>query len=193
MNDTARVRRARLTLILIFAMFALPLVVAWVLNFMTDFTPGETANHGTLIKPVRPVTAAALLDLKGAALGANYFKGKWTLVYRQAGECGDACHQALYVLRQVRLAQGKNVDRVQRLLLLEGAAMPVWGGEVAEHYPGLAIARAATATDIAAFAPAGRIYLVDPVGNLMMEYAVDAVPRGIVKDLERLLNVSYVG
>lgn len=189
----ANVKRTRLTLVLIFALFALPFVLAWVLNFVGDFTPGTTVNHGTLIQPVRPVSAQGLADPQGRMLEADYFKGEWVLLFRHAGDCSDACHQALYVLRQVRLAQGKNIDRVKRLLLLEGAAVPGWAGEVAQHYPGLDIARAATPEASAVFPPAGRIYLVDPLGNLMMEYALDADPRGMIKDLERLLRISYVG
>lgn len=189
----ANVKRTRLTLVLIFALFALPFVLAWVLNFFSDFTPGSTVNHGTLIQPVRPVSAQGLVDAQGAPLDAGYFKGEWVMLYRQAGDCGDACHQALYVLRQVRLAQGKNIDRVKRLLLLDGMAMPAWAGELAQHYPGLDIARATTPESSAAFPAAGRIYLVDPLGNLMMEYALDADPRGMIKDLERLLRISYVG
>lgn len=189
----ANVRRTRLTLIVIFALFALPFVLAWVLNFVGHFTPGTTVNHGALIQPVRPVTADGLVDLQNAALDKDYFKGEWVLLFRHAGDCADACHQALYVLRQVRLAQGKNIDRVKRLLLLEGATTPAWADEVVRHYPGLDIARAATPGASAAFPAAGRIYLVDPLGNLMMEYALDADPRGMIKDLERLLRISYVG
>lgn len=189
----ANVRRTRLTLVVIFALFALPFVLAWVLNFVGHFTSGTTVNHGTLIQPVRPVTADGLVDAQGNALAADYFKGEWVLLFRHAGDCADTCHQSLYVLRQVRLAQGKNIDRVKRLLLLEGAAMPAWAGEVARHYPGLDIARASTSGASAAFPAAGRIYLVDPLGNLMMEYALDADPRGMIKDLERLLRISYVG
>lgn len=191
--DAANGKRTRLTLVLVFALFALPLVLAWLLNFVGDFTPGATVNRGTLIQPVRPVMADGLLDPQGNALAADYFKGEWVLLFRHAGDCGDACHQVLYVLRQVRLAQGKNIDRVKRLLLLEGAAMPAWTVETAQHYPGMDIARAATPGSAAVFPPVGRIYLVDPLGNLMMEYALDADPRGMIKDLERLLRISYVG
>jgi hypothetical protein len=190
---TASVKRSRLTLILILAFFALPLVVAWILNFKGGFTPTATSNNGTLIQPVRPVSAAGLLDRHDVALNADYFQGKWTLLYRHVGDCGDTCHQALYTVRQVRLAQGKNIDRVQRLLLLEGAAMPTWVSEVVEHYPGLTVARSAIGKDAEGFGVAGQVYLVDPLGNVMMEYALDANPRGMIKDLERLLRISYVG
>lgn len=192
-SNTKGVQRARLILILVFAFFALPLVLAWVLNFTGDFTPETTTNHGTLIKPVRPVQAVGLIDAQGVAVDPALFRGEWTLVYRLVGDCDVACHQALYVLRQVRLAQGKNFERVHRLLLLDSVPTPAWVAEVQAHYPGLAVARPAAPTVAVEFAAPGRIYLVDPLGNLMMEYAADADPHGMIKDLERLLRISYVG
>jgi len=187
------ITRTRLMLVLILAFFALPLVVAWVLNFNGDFVPAATTNNGMLVQPVRPVTAADLFDAHGAAVDAKYFIGKWTMLYRHAGACDEACQKALYTVRQVRLTQGKNIDRIQRLLLLEGAAMPAWAAEAATQYPGMDIARAVNGAAADAFGVAGRIYLIDPLGNLMMEYALDAEPRGMTEDLQRLLLISYVG
>ncbi|MFN2308291.1 MAG: SCO family protein [Gammaproteobacteria bacterium] len=192
-SDTRAVNRGRLTLIVIFAFFALPLGVAWLLNFGGEWVPGATVNHGTLVQPVRPVDTVDLVDAAGAALEPDLFRGEWTLVYRLAGECDAVCHQVLYVLRQVRLAQGKNIDRVRRLLLLDAVQTPPWVGEVQTHYPGLHIAHPNRAGGADRFPAPGRIYLVDPLGNLMMEYAPDAEPRGLIKDLERLLRISYVG
>jgi hypothetical protein len=40
---------------------------------------------------------------------------------------------------------------------------------------------------------AARIYLVDPLGNLMLSYAPDANPKGMLDDLKRLLRLSHVG
>lgn len=187
------VNRSRLTLILIFLFFALPMGVAWFLNFSGGWSPGASANHGTLVQPVLPVDTAGLVEPAGGALDPDLFRGEWTLVYRLAGDCDATCRQVLYVLRQVRLAQGKNIDRVHRLLLLDATTPPQWVGEVQEHYPGLLIAHPAGAGGGDRFPAAGRIYLVDPLGNLMMEYASDADPRGMIKDLERLLRISYVG
>lgn len=192
-SDVRGVKRGRLTLILIFAFFALPMGAAWLMNFGGDWAPGASTNHGTLVQPVRPVDATGLVDPTGNALDPDLFRGEWTLVYRLTGDCEATCRQVLYVLRQVRLAQGKNIDRVHRLLLLDTTQTPQWVGEVQEHYPGLLIAQPVNAGGADRFPAAGRIYLVDPLGNQMMEYAPDADPRGMIKDLERLLRISYVG
>ena len=40
---------------------------------------------------------------------------------------------------------------------------------------------------------AGRVYLVDPLGNLMMGYQPEDEPSGMIKDLERLLKYSGLG
>lgn len=188
-----KLTRSRVTLVMIFALFALPLALAWLLNFAGDFEPGRTVNSGHLIQPVRPVADVVLRNIRGGDQSTVSLRGKWTLLVRQAGDCDDSCRRVLYVLRQVRLAQGKNIDRVQRLMLLDKAEAPVWADEVAQHFPGLVLAHVASTSETAVFPPAGKIYLVDPLGNLMMEYALDADPRGMIKDLERLLRASYIG
>lgn len=198
MNDSrgqAARSRSRLVLVLIFALFLLPLAVAWVLNFSGNWVPSASGNHGILIEPVRPVELQGLVSLDGAAFDASQLEDDWTLVYLHAGVCDEACYDTLYKLRQVRLAQGKNIDRVQRLLLLSAPAAPDWAREAQGHYPGMFIARPqqAEAAALAPFPAPGRVYLIDPLGQLMMEYPLQAEPKGMIEDLERLLRISYVG
>ena len=40
---------------------------------------------------------------------------------------------------------------------------------------------------------AGRVYIVDPLGNLMMYYRPDADAGGLLKDLRKLLKFSRIG
>jgi hypothetical protein len=40
---------------------------------------------------------------------------------------------------------------------------------------------------------AHRLYIIDPLGNLMMSYEVDTNPREIYKDLKKLLRGSRIG
>ena len=196
--------KSRLTLLFVFGLFAMPVVIAWLAFFaFPDWRPEGTTNHGELIQPPRSLHFAPLATVEEGGLEEGFLQGKWTYVLWVGDECGEACLEQLMRMHQVRLAQGKNIDRVQRLLLVEGMESPALR-ELQAHYPGMKIAhggatemrgllqefRLAQDEDVLT---GGYLYLVDPMGNLMMRYRADAEPRGIVKDLERLLRISYVG
>jgi len=176
------VKRGRAKLALLGALFAAPLIAGWV-AYVTDWTPGGAANYGTLLEP-RPIPAPALARLRG----------KWVLVQIDASACASACEQKLYYMRQVRRAQGKNMARVERLWLVTDAGTPP--SALAPLLEGAHVERA-DATLLAGF-PAERkaidhIYLVDPLGNLMMRFPANPLPGKMVKDLERLLKYSGFG
>lgn len=198
-------RRNRASLLLIFALFAAPVVTAWLLFFVfPDWVPTSSSNHGTLVEPVRLLPPFHLPALSADAVESEVLQGKWTFVYIHRGACGNACIQQLYRMRQLRLTQGKNIDRLQRLMLWDaGGVEKAQRDELQQHFPGqvTAILSGDTATpllaafDVDAQPPltSGRLYLVDPLGNLMMMYGADNEPRGIIKDLERLLKYSGLG
>ena len=196
--------KSRITLLFVFGLFALPVVIAWLAFFaFPDWRPEGSTNHGELIQPPRNLQFSPLAAVEGGAVTESFLEGKWTYVLWADGACGDGCLEQLIRMHQVRLAQGKNIDRVQRLVL----AQDMTASELRElqaHYPGMRIAHG-NADEMRELArmfmvggeedmPAvGYLYLVDPMGNLMMRYAPGIEPRGIVKDLERLLRISYVG
>jgi hypothetical protein len=192
----------RWTLLLIFVLFLLPVVVAWVMNFGSGgWKPERTTNYGQLVTPARPLPAVALAEPGGDHLPGDFLKQKWTLVYLHSGSCRDLCQQNLYKMRQVRLAQGKNLDRVQRLLVVSERRADALDKELQAAWPGLVIAQPVgdgAAQFLEQFrlrtdeppAAKERIYLVDPYGNLMMSYESNAEPGGMLKDLEHLLKWS---
>jgi cytochrome oxidase Cu insertion factor (SCO1/SenC/PrrC family) len=119
----------------------------------------------------------------------NEFRGKWVLVTFDAGACDPYCERKLYVMRQVRRAQGKDMDRIERLWVLTDAGKPRADALVASEgtrisrnghfgFPGNA---------------ADHIYLVDPLGNLMMRFPRDPDPSRMIKDLQRLMKYSRFG
>jgi cytochrome oxidase Cu insertion factor (SCO1/SenC/PrrC family) len=197
--------RSRLSLLLLLALFASPVVLAWLaLYVFPEWQPARTVNHGQLIKPLRPFPAVRMQAISGDTIDETYLRGKWTLVYLRQGPCAEQCVRQLYNLRQVRLAQGKNIDRVQRLMLWDAVGVgPEQRAELADHFPGQAIAvptDRAAAVVLELFAldeqdpmRAGRVYLIDPLGNLMMSYGPGDEPRGMIEDLERLLKYSGLG
>ena len=191
-----RRRRARTLLIATFALFFLPVAGAWLLNvFVPDWRPFGTVNHGTLVEPVRPVSAAGLVDPRGSGVDADYLSGRWTVVHVQRGPCAQPCIDALARTRQVRRALGEDMHRVQRLLVAAAGADAA--GLEASTDLALALADGDWLSTFS-FADAGStpdsaIYLIDPQGYLMMRYPLDVDQRGLLGDLERLLKISKVG
>ncbi len=204
-QDPANRRRSRLSLIFVLGMFAAPLAIAWiVLSVFPEWVPKGKANHGELVSPLRPLPSFQLQTLSGESVDETFFRGKWTIVYLAQGSCDRSCVEQLYNIRQVRLAQGKNIDRLQRLLLWQDdGSSSEKRLELQEHFPGQVIVPLSdqgTAALLDTFAlddklplAAGRIYLVDPQGYLMMSYEPEDEPGGMIKDLERLLKYSSLG
>ncbi len=146
-----------------------------------------------------PRANAPRADAPRAGAPRSLLKGKWTLLYLGAGGCPAGCRTDLYNTRQVRAALGADRERVQRVFLAEGACCDLaW---LRAQQPDLitvqAGAEAAPLTAILEHAgrstPADRVYLIDPLGNLMMCYAANARPKGMLEDLKKLLRLSHVG
>ena len=174
------VKRGRLKLALLAVFFLLPVGASWLVWWL-DLAPGATGNYGTLLPP-RAVTLAPLAALKG----------KWVLVQFDGGACDAACERKLYFMRQVRRAQGKDMQRVARLWLLTDAAAP--RTELLAAIEGTVIAPAGAVGDFPAErAVTDHIYLVDPLGNLMMRFPREPDASRMIKDLQRLLKVSGFG
>ncbi len=203
-GNSVSLRNQRIKLLVILGMFVLPVLLAWLWHANSDrWRPSGTTNYGELITPARPLAAFSIRGLDGALITQEFLRGRWTLVYIGAAECDKRCRTNLYNIRQVRLALNEKFDRVQRLWVLsDGRGSEQLPALIADH-PGLKVAKPDAAelarllaqfgnTDVSA-PVTGRIYLVDPLGNLMMRYPVEAKPKGMLKDLERLLKTSWVG
>ena len=171
---------SRIKLALIAAACAAPFVLG-TLAYWLGWGTGSPGNYGELIQP-RPLAAPPVAALRG----------KWILVTLDAAACDAACERKLYFVRQVRKAQGKEMDRIERLWLVTDGAQPK--GELLAALEGAHVERA-DAKLVAQFPGDARrhIYLVDPLGNLMMRFPPDPEPKKVIKDLERLMKYSRVG
>ena len=194
------VNEGRLKLLALFVVFLAPLVAAVLIYFVPSLRPEGRVNHGTLVEPLRAVPALALLDAAGDT-APTALRGKWSLVYIGGADCGDSCSARLVLERQVRLALGKDRDRVQRILVAPSRdALARLQQELGAEHPDLvwlvdAGARGARAADFFSVVPADSdaLYLVDPLGNWLMVYAGDVTHKGLHKDLKKLLRMSTIG
>lgn len=193
-------RRNRITVSLMFAAAAAPFLLSWVLVNFTDVgRGGNSGNHGTLIVPPRPVPDAVLHD-PGTRRPDHALHGRWTLLYLAGPVCAADCAQALLTMRQVRLALGRDATRVQRLLAVPDDALDLLAPQQREAYAGQLVIELSRLGRERFLLEGGedpvsasRIYLIDPLGNLMMYYRAGTDPLGIVKDIKRLLKYSRIG
>ena len=81
------------------------------------------------------------------------------------------------------------MERVERLWVLTDAGKP--RAELLAAIEGTRIA--GTPTPASPAMRVDHIYLVDPLGNLMMRFPRDPDPSKMIKDLQRLLKYSRVG
>lgn len=203
-EDAAGIHRQRRIIILLVAVFSAPFLVSWYLfNFTQAGRGGGDGSHGKLVVPPRPLPAVELQEPTGAQT-ADMLRRKWTLLYLLPDKCGEACLGALYQMRQLRLALGGNGQRVQRVLVVYGEFPPALPATVLQEYAGqMVIPGSALDGDDAGRSfrlhagdnplSAGRLYVVDPMGNLMLAYPAGTEPGGIVTDLKRLLRYSGAG
>lgn len=192
-TEAAR-RRGRRTLLLLAFVCVLPVIASYFMFYV--WQPQGRVNHGDLLTPtLLPDTV-----LPGVAgqpgLQRSELEGRWTLLFVAPAACDEACGRALYVSRQVRVAQAKEMDRVGRVWLIADGADPDL--TVLEKHQDLRLARAdgAWLAALPSAAP-GSVWMVDPLGNVMMHFADEpdstAAARAMSKDLQRLLKYSALG
>lgn len=185
-------RSFRINLVLIFAVFAVPLIAAYLSYYV--WPPQGRLNYGELIDP-KTMPDVALRDADGKEFSLSTLRGKWIMLSVDSADCDEACDQKLFLMRQTRISMTKEMNRIERVLLLRGDAKAT--AELAKKYPGMHILSGANDSLLNTFpgAPnaADHIYLVDPVGQVMMRYVKNPDATGIRRDLTRLLSVSQVG
>lgn len=188
--------KGRWKLMLVLLVCASPLIFSYLTYYVIK--PTSRNNYGALIDPrLYPIPALGTVALDGKPLGLDAYRGKWIMLQVAPGDCQQACKDQLVAMRQLRLMQGKGMERIERVWLItddtpldtmlmrviDGTqflrvkpdAVRAWlpvepGGNVAEH-----------------------LYLIDPRGNLMMRFPKNADPAKVKKDISKLLKASAIG
>ena len=187
MSDNTRPNRSKLIVLLL--IFFVPLAIAFALYYGSSWRPTGTTNHGQLLLPLRTVPQEVAL-----------LHGKWSLVVLADGQCDEDCRTALVLARQTRLALNQDSPRVTRVLLATGHCCD--RNYLDEAHPGLqtldmdAVGAAAGAALLATFPATGLhdgLFIVDPLGNVVMRFGLHDTPKDLLTDLKKLLNLSSIG
>lgn len=194
--------RNRRPFFIVLGLFFAPLILAFVMYYGSSWRPSGTTNKGDLIHPAIPLPAVRLNMADGKRTDDTFLRNDWSLVYVGDGACAELCRSALVTIRQSHQMLGKDMTRIKRVFLYSGAVANV--AYLAAEHPDLlsvSIDDAAGQSVLKKFPDskgvpalqASRIYIVDPLGNLMMSYASGSDARSIYQDVKKLLGLSHIG
>lgn len=213
-------KRGRWWLFAVLAVCAAPMTASYITYYIIK--PEGRTNYGTILDPRQYPTPTSLsqpmslplpsgetniadvkvdnkLDSKldSKQISLETLKGKWLMLQVDSAACATACQKKQYDIRQLRIAQGKSTDRIERVWLTTDSLnvdpkllVGINGTHIIKADP--AILEKWLPVD-AGTKIEDHIYLIDPLGNLMMRFPKDADANKIKKDLSKLLKASAIG
>lgn len=183
---------SRSKFLMLVGVFVVPVVAAYLAYF--GWRPAGHTNYGTLLTPT-PLQQTQGAVLAGQPYTLDTLKGKWVMVHVGPAQCDADCAKQLYLMRQTRITQGKAQSRIERLWVLTDTATP--DAALLQEHPGLLVWRPESTGFVEQFPSvqnrAAHIFLLDPLGNLMLRFPENPDPKGIMKDLKLLLKASQIG
>jgi hypothetical protein len=189
LSEKDQARRSNWPLYSILAICVLPIIAGTALYFL--WTPTHFVNHGDLLEPV-PLAEVVLNRSDGRKFTFSELNPNWSFVSVDDAVCDENCRKKLYLMRQLRLTQGKDAERIERVWLVRDGQQP--SPRVLTGYEGTRAVVLAAGQSLGQFAHDGNvtgyIFLVDPFGNLMMRFSLDTDPSMIKKDIAKLLRIS---
>lgn len=187
----------RWKLLAVLLVCASPLIFSYLTYYVIK--PTNRNNYGALIDPrahpIPPTLGTVALD--GKPVGLESFKGKWVMLQPAPGECNEACQKQLLTMRQLRVMTGKDRDRLERVWLVsDDKPLDIAFMKLIEGTHMLRVKPDAMKAWLPVDAggnPNDHMYLIDPLGNLMMRFPKDADPAKVKKDIGKLLKASAIG
>lgn len=195
-KNSNQTSRGRWKLFMVLAVCASPMIASYFTYYVIK--PEGKTNYGTILDPREfPVPQLNAMNSLGKNQELSSLKGKWLMLQVDRGSCETSCQKKLYDMRQLRTAQGKEMERIQRVWLItddtpveEKLKQGIAGTELLKVSPSLLEKWLPTEQGATIY---DHIYLLDPLGNLMMRFPKDADANKVKKDLSKLLKASAIG
>lgn len=188
--------RGRWKLLAVVAVCAAPMIASYITYYVIK--PTGRTNYGALIDPrAHPIPAMASTSLDGKPTPLETYKGKWIMLKVGGSDCLQECQDQLFAMRQLRTMQGKEMERIERVWLitdnepLETMLLRVNDGTRMLRAPADAVAKWLPVEQGGKVEE--HIYLIDPLGNLMMRFPAKPDPAKVKKDISKLLKASAIG
>jgi len=199
--DERTVKVNRIKLVAVFAVALVPLFMAVLMYFAGWAVPTGKTNKGNLIWPPVPFTEVQP-ELKA---DDKPIETKWLLMLSGGTYCDKVCSNLLHTMRQVNVAMGRELDRVDRLIIsaIDQESLT----EIQKEYPKLVAMRFSEERIRALQSEAKKnganitsdsavlwtVWLVDPIGNVIIQYTQEHDGYDMIDDLKKLLKLSNIG
>ncbi len=198
MSDTAVTptpsNRSNTSLFVLIASFLIPAILAYGYFFLGD-KPGVKSN-GELIIPIVDIHTLKITKEDGSEFTEEELTPHWRLTYFAGASCDERCQKSLYLMRQINISMGKYQDRVNYGIIHLETPDAAFKELIEKEHK--AAGNLYTKTEnVTAILPLEKnpnelrsIYLVDPLGNIMMHFPEGLDPKLIRKDFNKLLKIS---
>jgi len=195
--------RSRFSLIVLLAIFLLPVILAYVVHKNPGLRPASTKNNGILYQPAVVLRDLALQTNDDKAFTLERMRVTWGLIYVGNEQCDGPCQDTLIKARNSIIAQGGEGTRIHYYYISATMDHRVQQ-QLEKVHPRMIFlhaTRARLADMLAQFrieknhqpGNDNRLYLVDPAGNLLMHYPAGFKDLGLMEDLKHLLKWSHIG
>ena len=170
---------------MLLAMFIMPIAFGTLFFYANpNYFSESTVNYGELVRPVI-ATDDTDIEIDGSAS----LQGIWTIAY-VSSRCDEACEKAVSDMKTIRTLMNADMRRIQRMIIIENNSTPTVNDET------LIKARITSEklTKSLKKYTENAIYLIDPIGNIMLYYEPQNIDiRLVIKDLKRLFKYSRIG
>lgn len=194
-DDSSRSRAGRWKMIAVLLVCASPVIASYFTYYV--IRPEGRRNYGELVTPQLSLPAIATTDLNGKTGELTALKNQWLLINVASAGCEAACQQRLYFQRQLRESLGKQKTRLDRVWLItdngqvDARLQPALAESAVLRVPLDALTK--WLTPGTGQQVEDHLYVVDPLGNLMLRFPANMDAAGAAKakrDLDRLLRAS---
>ena len=187
------------TLWFVVAAFVVPVAAAYLL-FFSGFTPSAFTNKGELIQPVIDIETLAIVDASSVRVARDDItERKWNMMVVAGASCDQSCNETLLKIRQVNKAVGKNAYRLRHMIVHLESPDASFQALVESDYPDARRFYAdrqqirTALQQIDGDLNANEVYLMDPIGNIMMRFTEEMPGKWLIHDLNKLFKVSQIG
>lgn len=179
-----KLMKSRLTLLAVIAMFAVPLIAAFVVR-SSGWHPSETKNTGTLVDPPRDIKAVEAKATDGSAFAWKDPQFHWTLVMFPGATCAAKCIERIDEALRMRITLGRNAERLRVAYI--GPKQPDEFFSQRAPLANLSDPSNAFADYRAHDDDSLALALIDPQGLLMMRYPDGYSAQGLRSDITKII------